>query len=364
VTGAGLALTGALVAFAAAACDGPTHALGVDCLPSGTDRELQAAIDARGVVVLCPRAVFTISAPVVLRQGLTLETAHRPTDRADMATLVLAPALAAEAAPIVGSGSDIHLTAVRFDGNRRTVGRHPEALVRLGPGDHYTVEGCAFTDAPGWTHLHVIEPCDGATIVGNRIESAPRPHDAASQLSDGLSISCAHALIEDNDIADASGVGIVYFGGPGTVIRGNTIALGTTSASSGINVGDAVTADHTGVTIEGNTITAAGDSYLHIGIAAGLHAWEIGLGKNIRGVAVRDNTVAGMSRYGLTVDGCVDCQVQGNDVRGWLPWTMPLDGCPPPAAYIASVTNGHAGGTLQPGYLDATVDGCRGPIPP
>ncbi|HEY0707750.1 MAG TPA: hypothetical protein VGG33_13185, partial [Polyangia bacterium] len=65
-------------------CSGTTHSLGTSCLPSGTERELQAAIDSQERVLLCPRAVITLNAPVVLRQGLTLETAHRPLVAADL----------------------------------------------------------------------------------------------------------------------------------------------------------------------------------------------------------------------------------------------------------------------------------------
>ncbi|HET6284176.1 MAG TPA: right-handed parallel beta-helix repeat-containing protein [Polyangia bacterium] len=341
-------------------CTGQTYSLGTDCIPSGTEKELQAAIDTRKQVLLCQGAVMTLNAPVVLRQGTTLETIHRPVATADMAHIVLGADFAGNRSAVVGSGSDIHVAHVHFDGNRRVLGPQDQVeLLRLGPGKTYSVTGCAFADASGWTHLHVVEPCSGAVISGNTVESAVRVHDTAHN-TDGLSISCASSLVEDNSVNDISGVGIVYYGGPGTIIRNNTIIESTASAFSGINVGDAVRLDHAGVIIEQNTIRAIGSSYFHIGISAGLHAWRT---KNISGVTVRRNAISGQIRYGLAVDGCVDCVVQDNQVTDWRP--LPgIVGCPAAAPYIASVSNRHAGGTLQPGFADVTIDGCLGaPLP-
>jgi hypothetical protein len=349
----------ALALGSVAACRGDTHYIGTDCLPSGTGASLAAAIEAQKTVLLCPRAEITLDGPLVLQQGLTLMTAGLPVDPAQMATIRLGPAYPMQSGPGVrGSGSDIRIAAVRFDGNRRAIGpRDQQALVELGPGRNYTVEGSAFTDAPGWTHLHLIEPCDASTVTGNLVESAERPHLDSGHWSDGLSIACGHSLIAGNDIRDVSSNGIVFFGGPGTIIRDNVITDATTSGWAGINVGDAIVPDNTGVIIENNRIVALPPRYFQQGIDAGLHV--IGKTANIAGVTVRGNHIQGISRYGLVVDGCLDCVVRDNDVSKWHP-LPPLAACPPPAAYIAAVTAGHASGEVEAGYADATVDGCRG----
>lgn len=44
-----------------------------------------------------------------------------------------------------------------------------------------------------------------------------------SQWADGISISCANSLVENNHIWDATDGGIVVFGSPGSTIRNNTI---------------------------------------------------------------------------------------------------------------------------------------------
>ncbi|HEY0709215.1 MAG TPA: right-handed parallel beta-helix repeat-containing protein, partial [Polyangia bacterium] len=216
-----------------------------------------------------------------------------------------------------------------------------------------------FTDTPGWTHLHLLQQCRGARIANNVVESADLPHGLMGN-ADGFSIACQDTLIEDNQINDISGVGIVFYGGPGTEIRNNRIVLTTTSAFSGINVGDAIIANHMNVVIENNQIIATGNRYFHIGITAGLHAWVRAEKRSVRGVTVRNNTISGQFRYGLAVDGCPDCVVSGNQISEFRPLPA-APGCPASAPYVASVTNGHAGGSLQPGYVDAVIDDCLGP---
>jgi hypothetical protein len=343
----------------AGGCRGGTHILGYECVDTGTEQDLQAAIDTRDTVLLCKGALITLSGPVTLKQGLTLETVDAPTDAADMATILLGPDFPAGVNVAVASGgSDIQIRAVRFDGNRRTLGaRDTQIPVELGRGTGYVVDGCVFTDSPGWTHLHLLETCDGSTITNNVVETADRPHDDSGHWTDGLSISCAHTLISGNHVNDISAVGIVYFGGPGSTISDNVITETTTSAFSGINIGDAIVPDNTGVTISGNQIVAVEPRYFQTGLAAGLRV--LGKTTTVSDVAVHDNRIQGMARYGLAVDGCLDCTIDGNDVSAWHP-LPPLASCPASAAYIAAKTAGEATGTLQPGFVDAKIDNCEG----
>jgi hypothetical protein len=348
-----------------AGCVGGEFSLGIDCLSSGTGRDLQAALDSQSRVLLCQRAVFTLGAVLILRANQILETVQRPSQPADMATIILGQEFGNDnvSVGVNAPNSNITIASVRFDGNRRILGpRAAMQLLVVGPGKNYQLLGNSFTDTPGWTHLHIIEDCSSAMVTGNTVESAPRTH-ASMGNADGFSIACSDTLINDNTINDVTGVGIVYYGFPNTVIRNNVIAQSVNDASSGINVGDAIRLDHTGVVIQENIIKAVSPHYFHLGISAGLRVWVPMKGRDITGVTVRDNTIIGMNRYGLGVDGCVNCTITGNQIREWQP-LMAAPGCPASAPYIANVTAGHAGGTLQPGYVDASIDGCLGPPAP
>jgi parallel beta-helix repeat protein len=362
------AIAPALPAVMLAACANPivsvgTDSMGADCLASGTDRELQAAIDQSATVTLCPSAVFTLEAPLILRQGTTLKTEGRlGTD--NKATVRLGPGFPARSGAAIGSsGSDITIVNIVFDGNRRQLGaRATLDLLQLGPGQNYDVEYCSFTDAPGSNHLHLREPCDSSVVssdaVGNNgVNGTDSLHADGAVLVNAFSISCAHTRIENNNMVDVSGTGIAYLGGPGTTIRNNLIDVPFIGGNSAITVGDAVVPDHTGVVIEDNKIRVGPSSYLHVGIAVGLHAW--GTSATISGVTVRGNQISGSARYGLAVDGCIDCTVENNQVSDWHP-VPTIDGCAAPAPYVAAQTATHASGTLQPGFADQTIDGCLG----
>jgi hypothetical protein len=349
----------ALAVALAGGCKASTQFIGTECVASGTSDDLQTVLDAQGTVLLCPRAVIMLDKSVTLYGGTTLLTAGAPTDPTEMATIVLGPDYPeGMGTGVRGAGRDIHVSAIHFDGNRRALGWRPSQIpLELGPGSNYTVDGCYFTESPGWTHMHFLESCDSAAVTNNVVESATRPHDDTGQWTDGFSIACGHTLIQGNRINDISSVGIVYFGGPGSTIADNVITESMTSAFSGINVGDAIVPDNRGVDVRNNQIVAKPPRYFSEGINAGLHV--LGKTTTVSEVSFTGNTIEGMSRYGLGVDGCLDCTVTGNDVTGWHP-LPPLPSCPAPSAYVAAVTAAHASGTLDPGYLDAKIDGCAG----
>jgi len=348
-----------LALVAAGGCKAATQYIGTECVASGTADDLQAVLDVQRTVLLCPRALITLDKSVTIYGGTTMLTAGTPTDPTEMATIMLgANYPAGMGTGLRGAGRDIHISAVRFDGNRRTLGwRDNQIPLELGPGGSYTVDGCDFIDSAGWTHVHFLESCDSAAITNNVVESAPWPHDDTGHWTDGFSISCAHTLIQGNKINDVSSNGIVYFGGPGSTISDNIITESATSAFSGINVGDAIVPDNTGVVVSNNHVVAKPPRYFSEGINAGLHV--LGKTTTVSQVSFTGNVIEGMSRYGIGVDGCLDCTVTGNDVTGWHP-LPPLANCPAPSAYVAAVTAMHASGTLDPGFLDAKIDGCPG----
>lgn len=102
--------------------------------------------------------------------------------------------------------------------------------------------------------LHFIEgwhnSCRGATITGNVIgPSGNSPNSdwqfrrradvtVPGQWADGISNACAQSKITGNTIIDATDGAIVQFGGPGTIISGNTIISENRVTLGGINLVD------------------------------------------------------------------------------------------------------------------------------
>ena len=126
-----------------------------------------------------------------------------------------------------------------------------------------------------------------STISDNVVESAPRPHADGAALADGFSISCAHTLIEGNQINDISATGIVYFGGPGTTIRNNVITEDHDQRRLGDQRRRRRRPRPHGRGHREQPDLASSPRYLHVGIAVGLHVW--GKSATISGVTVRGN---------------------------------------------------------------------------
>lgn len=92
--------------------------------------------------------------------------------------------------------------------------------------------------------------------------------------ADGISLSCADATIRGNTVTDTTDGGIVIFGSPGSLIRGNTIVSKTQVGLGGINLVDwnPWNGNYKDVTISGNVLSTEG-AMIKIGIAMGPLVW-------------------------------------------------------------------------------------------
>jgi len=98
----------------------------------------------------------------------------------------------------------------------------------------YSAEG-PFTCSNTTIRSNDIGPCGSDNFQQVRDTSALCLHRSVAvelistnpfsplQWSDGISLSCADSLVENNHITDATDAGIVVFGSPGSTIRNNTI---------------------------------------------------------------------------------------------------------------------------------------------
>jgi len=109
--------------------------------------------------------------------------------------------------------------------------------------------------------------------------------------SDGITFTGPDHLIAGNSISDASDVGIVFFGGKGTIIRNNTVlaSAGNYGMFAGIAIHPWIFGDVSGVQVVGNQVLNHGDSTcggIHAGINVGTHMWGAGCVGRAHGSAV------------------------------------------------------------------------------
>ena len=99
--------------------------------------------------------------------------------------------------------------------------------------------------------------------------------------SDGITFTGPAHVITGNVVLDPSDVGIVFFGGKGTIIANNTVRVraGNHGAFAGIAVHPWWFGDVSGVRVTGNQVISEGSSTcggLHTGIDLGTHMWGAG----------------------------------------------------------------------------------------
>ena len=131
-------------------------------------------------------------------------------------------------------------------------------------GDHVHAAGCAQTDPD---------------------------NEGIGDWSDGITFNGPGHLILNNTVVDPSDVGIVFFGGRATVIRGNTIRVtaGNHGAFAAIAIHPWSLGDVSFGQVRGNTVMSEGDSTcgnLHAGINIGPHMWGGACVNNVSTAAI------------------------------------------------------------------------------
>ncbi|HEY7223648.1 MAG TPA: hypothetical protein VH561_08680 [Micromonosporaceae bacterium] len=333
------------------------------CLPSGTEAEINAALQGTGAVVeLCPGAVFTLHGPVTFsapQQVLRTRGIPAGDDRAllrvDSAGLTTA---------INGKGrSGIVIEHIRVDGGRARLGALAgDALLELG-GDAtgQTVRQVAAGDTRSWSTLHLGEGaiaagragCQGATVTDSTFGPAGDP---GGDWADGISLACQNSTVRHNVVQDATDGAIVVFGAAGSTIADNTVVAVSRALLGGINMVDYAPfdGDYQGTTVTGNVIDGQG-ALIRVGIAMGPQVWTCKPGTNF-GATVTDNVVKGDHvAYSFPVNGVRDWTVRDNVDRAHHT-ALPGSGCgglpsSPGGFQYQTVSSS----SLQPGYAKADL---------
>lgn len=352
---------------------------------NGTGAQLQEALNATpvgGTVYLAQKALVRLSSTLVIPAGRTLMTVGSPgPDRyAKQARLVRSSSFPAA---MVQLQSGARLLNVWVDGQRGTYTNYTLAAinVQLMGGDGTTVSGSKISNSQGWTSLQAFGtsegwPCAAARISDNVVtaySSDHYVHDGVGRFTDGLSIACENAVVENNSVIDATDVGVVLFRAhpavQSSLIRNNRVLNAGNSAYGAFSVdglyGQGTTPDFTGAQLVGNTFWTSPDTHVDFGLAIGTRPWFGGRSDTGTGIQVRDNSTDGLLAVvgtGIAISGMYRATVQGNDVRSVS--VQEIGSCPHVA--VAVDDEGYAAGSdVQSGgvpvtFTSGTGGGCIG----
>lgn len=358
----------------------PVLALPVDSPGfQGTGAQLQALLNAASMgetIYLAQKAVVRLNAPLVIPRGVSLATTGypEPTHYALMGRLVRNAGFKT-AAVTLEDGAWLH--HVWVDGQRGVVGFVDDGInVRLLGGGGTTIRNSMITNSAGWSSVQVFGtsegfPCTSTVVVTGNLVTAYSSGHVRGKLkhnpwTDGLSISCESTYVVENQIVDATDVGIVLFRAHPAIqksmVRFNRIIAAGNSAYGAITIdglqGKGTKPDFRYALIDSNTFWTSPDTHFDLGIAVGTRAWFGPPTDLASGVSVTGNTTGGIPTRvdtGIAVSGMLEARVMENDLYLIL---VDVSRCPT-AAVGASVAAGYASGNLQP-YTDALYDWCIG----
>lgn len=345
----------------------------------GTEAQIQSLLNSTksgGTVYLAQKAVVTIdttspsATSLVIPPGVTLTTTGQPgTGKyALMGRLVRVSSFTG--VPMVKLDSGAKLLNVWVDGQRGIPGNYNSNTINIEVegGSGTTVSNSRDSNTAGWTNFHALGSkegpvCSSNTIKGNVVTAYSSSH-YNQQWSDGLSIACENADVENNAVVDATDVGIVVFrASPAvqkSIVRNNTVLSAGNPAFGGL-VADGLTGinpnpDFTGTTVDHNTLWSGQNTWFVIGISDGTRAW-FGTSSNTgKGASFTYNTTGILTAYvntGIAVSGMLNTTVQNNTLSIVI---SPHGHCPEDAV-AASVSAGYASGNIQP-YTDVLVSAC------
>lgn len=337
----------------------------------GTGAQLQAILNATspgGVVFLAQKAVVRLSDQLTLPPGVTLATVGRPNHRqyAKLGRLVRV-AHFPEAAVALQPGA--RLEHVWVDGGRAQIGyqRASFSVLMLG-GANSAVISNRIGNSAGGSNLLALgsnegHPCTNQVIRFNLVTAYSSRHTDLT-FSDGIGASCEDALIENNEVVDATDVALILFRAtPATqasVVRNNQVLAAGNSAWGGLVVDGLLDVgtlhDFSGASFENNLVWS-GNGHYEIGLSAGTRAWFGARSDAGRGARFINNSTGSermRANTGIVVSGMFDATVTGNRLRTVL---VNTSFCPT-LRVAASVSAGFASGTIQR-FTDVLVSECQ-----
>jgi hypothetical protein len=360
----------------------PTAGSGFTGSEAGLQSLLNDAAASDGTVALAQRALVSLTSPLIIPAGVTLTTAGAPDlhHYADMGRLVRAVTFPAPAAQegMVQVQQGAGLADVWVDGARDTPGNTAPLDDVMTYGGGAAVSSDRISNTQGPSSLYLLggfdgHPCPSEAVSGNLITAYSSDHYLTSDWTDGISDNCEGAMISDNQVVDATDVGIVVYrntpaSAQHSVVTGNYLLSAGNSMYGGMGfdplynpAGAAQTLSFAGSAIEGNQLWTGPDTHFDIALTDGSRAWYARAGANPAdtgtGASITGNstgTLAARVQTGVAVNGMINTTVTGNS----LTFTHITSGTCPKQNYAAEISAGYASGTFSPAPANIGFDGC------
>ena len=342
-------------------------------------------------VYMAQRAVFTLTETLIVKPGVTLTTVGAPprTQYAKQARLVRGGTFGTDElnSTLVRLDSGAKLSSVWVSGQAPVYGYQASGTnVSLYSGTATSLMHSRLDNAIGWTAAvahRYGRPCRAMLVSGNLITGYSDDHhyEGGGGYTDGISSNCEDLTASDNDVIDASDVGIIVFA-PGnplvqrSQVRNNTVISAGVPAFSALMfepqsvlAAGGATSSFAGAAIANNMFWAAPDSHFDFGLMAGATPWDYPEPSVGDGAAITGNSNAGISTpmyVGLFVDGMTNAIIAANSIQRIVPMVnYPTIGktyinrCGVTGDMLAHAANGHASTSAIP-YSAGAHHGCVG----
>lgn len=324
-----------------------------------------------GIVYLEQGAIVKLTSPLVIPKGVTLTTTGTPGKKHTGLLGRLVRAGSFNDSMVIMSDSS-KLISIWVDGQRDNLGFIQAGINVHGRGNAIEVRDNFISDSTGWSTVQFWGdvtgfPCGSGWIVGNLVTAYGSKH-SDGQWTDGISVSCENALVEDNSVVDATDVGIVLFyakNAQKSIVRNNTVVNIGTSAFGGI-VADPLqdgkgtkTHNFTGAQFTNNLLWTSGAAHMDIAISVGTRPWFGVNSDKGDGIQFLDNTTGTLSvnaYVGIAIQGMTNVKVQRNNLIRKNP---NVAGKCPIVNVAAAISTGYASGDIQ-GYTNTDIGHCIG----
>lgn len=361
---------------------------------TGTQAQLQALINgspANATIQIAERALIPLTSTLVVDRGITLTTAGTPGRQlyarmARFSRVVNWPAAGTTTdSPSIRLPGGGKLANVWVSGSRAQQASYVRTRwpVQLEGGTGTGITNSVVTNTDAGTSIRALgnpdHPCSANVISNNLVESYSVEYFSTLQ-ADAISVGCEDTTVSNNQVIDATDVGIILFAGSlaapnHSSVTGNTVLAAGHNANAAysmdpfVNFGGScgITGDganvasrsFVGAAISNNLFWSASRTYYQIGLAVGTRPWWDDVAQqpcNATGGTFANNTTGtstARAGTGIALAGLLNTTVTGNTLSVTLV-TPQYNTCT-----VAQVggQNGYTSGTV-PAYTAGTYKDC------